>query len=298
MAPKTQLVKRRRLCSQGDAWRPSLLDELEVGREPIEITPETERPVRTLPYKINQFRDEVERSIALRPDIDRADQKKSLQIQLATLAAKSPVTFDARSDILAAFVIGLLTKPYLRAHSSGIYHFRHGSWLKIETLPCDRLLELDSRLTDAIKILRHMDQFNLERKPDVVLDFGAGYDPNKAEDSVGSSTNASQDGTTTRRTRTWQSIGYNVFKELAVRFASCSKFQAILQSFGNWCVEDPPEQTDALDFEEFHINGLYLCVLLCFFVARTVRSSHAQLEFYDRNQKTLQTIVISEYPYR
>lgn len=59
----------------------------------------------------------------------------------------------------------------------------------------------------------------------------------------------------------------------------------------NGWVEEPPDQTDALDFEVFHINGLFLCVFFCPFGARTVRSSHAQQEFHD-------AVKISEYPYR
>ena len=155
-------------------WEPACFSEW-IERGPRTQFRTQARPIaRTLLTRTGDLLERLEETLGQwatpPPEIARNPLK------IVALFLESDVNWDPKSDVLIARILGVLFSKDLRCHSTGVYEYDHGAWLRAEELSIEKILEAELVLTRAQVLFNALSQGQVQRQWSSVFDYLTGFD--------------------------------------------------------------------------------------------------------------------------
>eukprot|EP00972_Heterocapsa_arctica_P092240 13603611-Heterocapsa_arctica.AAC.1 len=110
------------------AWEPPVFKDLADTAFDLDFIPEIIQPVSSLFERTSTTLDKFQAAIADFSHPPPANVSSGLLV--VALYMGSEVNWDARSDLLVAQIVCGLFMGEIRAHSSGMYEYSNGAWLR------------------------------------------------------------------------------------------------------------------------------------------------------------------------
>ena len=153
------------------------------------------------------------------------------------------VNWDPKSDALAAMILHTVFSKDMRAHSCGVYEYRHGTWHRTTALSFDKVMQLEAALGKSQILFGFlMGQGELPRAWSDTFTAVSHFDWAKLQTPI--------DQHIFNNAKSWQGHAGAALRALPSRFTCTSSAKTILDTYGDWFHSQRPPANGLVDFED------------------------------------------------
>lgn len=230
--------KRLRLRDVGSSAALESWDDFVPANTTIHIEAETTPARQNLAEETASLVDKLNAKIDAR--LPGVEPTPRAALQILGMYFDLNITWDSKSDLLAARIVGLLAGFELRAHSDSVRRYDNGAWRRIPCLPADIASRIESAINLARFVCSHLVRTDAAQSFDAVLDLAEAGLPWEEYKPINDYE---------LRARHWAAALALAMGNMPWRLCAAKGNQA-LDSFGSWFATPLPKDTHHLNFDD------------------------------------------------
>ena len=151
-----------------DAWEDPQFTELFDQAVELNINPDIVESCTTIKESTDSVMDDI---TALLNAMDPPPSEDFMRAaKVVALQLTSPVVWDSRSNILVAKLLYIVGGSQLRAHTSGLYEYTNGAFVRRQALPEWVIEESERALNHAAAMMAHLRSLSVDRSWELVFE--------------------------------------------------------------------------------------------------------------------------------